>query len=185
MKVEVTVDGETRAVEVDLDRGVVRWGGKERPGKVLGDDPYRVEVEVAGERFVVEGWAKGVADPPSPLPVAGENYAVKVARKEGGAARAPKPVAGGSASPVVPPAPAPGGGTAIVPPMPGKVVELRVKAGERVTKGQVLLVLEAMKMRNEVASPVAGVVGDLKVETGANVRAREIMLTVVPDPPAV
>jgi biotin carboxyl carrier protein len=63
--------------------------------------------------------------------------------------------------------------------MPGKVLELRVKDGDRVEKGQVLLVLEAMKMRNEVASPAAGVVAGLAVAAGANVRAKDVLLRIV------
>jgi biotin carboxyl carrier protein len=66
--------------------------------------------------------------------------------------------------------------------MPGRVVEIRVKVGEEVTKGQVLLVLEAMKMRNEVLAPVPGVVATLRVEVGTNVRAGEPMVLLRPKP---
>jgi pyruvate carboxylase subunit B len=65
--------------------------------------------------------------------------------------------------------------------MPGKVIELRVKDGDRVEAGTVVLVLEAMKMRNEVTTPVAGTVRGLRVSAGANVRAREPMLYVASD----
>ncbi|MCI4320740.1 MAG: biotin/lipoyl-binding protein [Thermoplasmata archaeon] len=181
MKVEVTVDGERREVEVDLGRGVVRWNGRELPLKVVSESPLKVELEVAGERTVVEGWVTGVATPPAILVVGGENYAVQVKRHASSVSTSP-PARARAATPG-PPAPAvgPSTGSGIVPPMPGKVVELRVKNGDRVTKGQVLLVLEAMKMRNEVASPVAGTVADIRVAPGANVRAREMMLSVVPD----
>jgi len=64
--------------------------------------------------------------------------------------------------------------------MPGRVVEVKVREGEAVVKGAVLLVLEAMKMRNELTSPIDGVVRDLRVREGANVRARELMLVLVP-----
>jgi biotin carboxyl carrier protein len=64
--------------------------------------------------------------------------------------------------------------------MPGKVIELRVSEGQRIEAGTVVLVLEAMKMRNEVTSPVAGVVRGLRVRAGANARAREPMLFVEP-----
>ncbi|HXQ93997.1 MAG TPA: acetyl-CoA carboxylase biotin carboxyl carrier protein subunit, partial [Thermoplasmata archaeon] len=62
------------------------------------------------------------------------------------------------------------------------VVELRVREGESVVKGQVLLVLEAMKMRNEVVAPVAGRVASLPVQVGSNVRAREPLAVLAPTP---
>jgi biotin carboxyl carrier protein len=64
--------------------------------------------------------------------------------------------------------------------MPGRVIEVRVKDGDQVRKGDVLLVLEAMKMRNEIVSPVEGVVRGLRVAAGSNARAKEPMLYVVP-----
>ena len=78
-------------------------------------------------------------------------------------------------------APPPVGGAAILPPMPGKVIEVKVREGERVKRGQPLLILEAMKMRNEVVAPHDGVVQKLVAQPGANARAREPMLYVVPD----
>jgi biotin carboxyl carrier protein len=81
----------------------------------------------------------------------------------------PPPSAAEPQAPVV-------GGTVVLPPMPGRVVEIRVREGEKVAKGHVLLVLEAMKMRNEVLAPVAGTVTALKVQVGSNVRAREPMV---------
>jgi biotin carboxyl carrier protein len=183
MKLAVTVDGETRTVEVDLDRGVLRWDGHEVPANLVQDGFAKVELEIAGEKFLVEGWPPGNADPPAPLVVNGERFAATIVRSTVPAATpsrpAPAPVAAAAPSP----SPAPSaGGTPVLPPMPGRVVELRVHEGDRVTKGQVLLVLEAMKMRNEVASPVAGIVASVHVAAGANVRAREAMLTVRPDP---
>lgn len=181
MKVEVTLDGERREVEVDLGRGIVRWNGREIPVKVVSETPLKVELEVEGERTVVEGWVSGVATPPTTVVVGGENYAVQVERRATSVPTSPTPRAPATPIAPAPPSVAPGGGTVILPPMPGKVVELRVRNGDRVTKGQVLLVLEAMKMRNELASPVAGTVADVRVAPGANVRARETMLSVVPD----
>ncbi len=64
--------------------------------------------------------------------------------------------------------------------MPGKVIELRVAEGDRVEAGTVLLVLEAMKMRNEITSPSAGIVRGVRVAAGANARAKEPMLFVAP-----
>lgn len=182
MKVELTVDGRPWTVEVDLARGVVRWDGKDRPFKVLQQAPLKVELEVAGEKLVVEGWVAGVPTAPATAVVGGENYAV-TAQRTGAAPSAPPAVRGPALAPSPPSSSetSAGGATAVLPPMPGKVVEVRVQDGDRVTKGQILLVLEAMKMRNEVASPVAGVVGNLSVGPGSNVRAREPMMSIHPD----
>jgi biotin carboxyl carrier protein len=180
MKLEVTVDGEARTLEVDLERGVVPWKGRDMPVKVVQDGFARVELEIAGEKFVVEGWPPGNPMPPGPLAVNGERYAASVVRSAapptaGRAAAAPPPAAKPAPSPG-----SPGEGTPVLPPMPGRVVELRVRVGEEVTKGQVLLVLEAMKMRNEVVAPVAGTVATVRVEVGTNVRAGDPMVLLRP-----
>ncbi len=98
-----------------------------------------------------------------------------------------RPLAG-PAPPTTPSSPSPGpssgggAGLSVAPPMPGKVVEVRVRVGEQVAKGQVLLVLEAMKMRNEVVSPADALVAEVLVTAGANVRARETMVRLTPAP---
>ena len=63
----------------------------------------------------------------------------------------------------------------IVAPMPGKVIRLLVKAGDTVEAGQGLLVMEAMKMQNEIRSPKSGVVERLLAEEGQAVNAGEIL----------
>jgi glutaconyl-CoA decarboxylase len=72
-------------------------------------------------------------------------------------------------------------GEPILPPMPGRILEVRVKAGDRVEAGALLLVLEAMKMRNEIVAPRAGRVVSVRVTAGASVRAREPMLYLASD----
>lgn len=73
---------------------------------------------------------------------------------------------------------APGaGGEVVSAPLPGVLLEVRVKPGDRVAPGQVLCVLEAMKMENEVASPVAGRVAFVHREKGASVGAGEPLFT--------
>jgi len=66
----------------------------------------------------------------------------------------------------------------IVASMPGRVVLLRAKAGDSVRVGDVLLVLEAMKMENEIVSPINGFVKDVKVSEGSAVNIGEIMVVV-------
>ena len=67
----------------------------------------------------------------------------------------------------------------IVAPMPGKVVRLLVKAGEHVEAGQGLLVVEAMKMQNEIRSPKSGTVERVLAREGQPVNAGEVLCVVV------
>ena len=66
----------------------------------------------------------------------------------------------------------------IAAPMPGKVVRLLVKAGDAVDPGQGLIVVEAMKMQNEMKSPKAGTVVEVKTKDGATVAAGEILIVI-------
>jgi propionyl-CoA carboxylase alpha chain len=60
--------------------------------------------------------------------------------------------------------------------MPGLVVQVAVKKGDRVFKGQNLLILESMKMESGVASPVDGVVAEVRVTAGQTVEAGEVLI---------
>ncbi len=61
-------------------------------------------------------------------------------------------------------------------PMPGLVVAIPVSEGQEVKKGQVLIILESMKMQNELKSPRDGVVSNIKVKPGESVEQKQIML---------
>ncbi len=63
----------------------------------------------------------------------------------------------------------------VLAPMPGKVIRLLVKAGDRVEAGQGLLVVEAMKMQNEIRSPKSGTVERLLAKEGQPVNAGEVL----------
>ncbi len=71
-----------------------------------------------------------------------------------------------------------GGKAVLVAPMPGKVVRIMCAVGDEVTANQSLLVVEAMKMQNEVQTPKAGKVVELKVTEGQTVNAGETMVVV-------
>jgi len=62
--------------------------------------------------------------------------------------------------------------------MPGKVIRLLVRDGEAVASGQALLVLEAMKMQNEIRSPKAGVVREVAVEAGRTVNSGDLLIAI-------
>jgi biotin carboxyl carrier protein len=63
----------------------------------------------------------------------------------------------------------------IIAPMPGKVIRILVKEGDAVEMGQGLLVVEAMKMQNEIRSPKSGRVGTLQAKEGQTVNAGEVL----------
>ena len=71
---------------------------------------------------------------------------------------------------------APGGELAIKAPIPGLVVRIQVHEGEEVQAGQSLIILEAMKMENELRAPRAGVISDIKVKAGENVEQNATLM---------
>ena len=92
------------------------------------------------------------------------------------AAAAPAPVAAAPAPVAAAPAPvAAAGDTTMNAPMPGSVSKIVAKEGQTVKKGDVIIMLEAMKMQNEMASPVAGVVKSINVAVGESVKPGQIM----------
>lgn len=76
-----------------------------------------------------------------------------------------------AAAPAAPAAAAPAGGEKINAPMPGTILSVNVNVGDAVKKGQILVVLEAMKMENEIVSPVDGTVTFVGVSKGATVES--------------
>lgn len=70
------------------------------------------------------------------------------------------------------------GGGLLSSPMPGKIVKLLVKAGDAVQEGQTLLVMEAMKMQNELKSSATGTVATVHVQEGATVETGASLITV-------
>ena len=63
-------------------------------------------------------------------------------------------------------------------PMPGMVVSIPVEEGQEIEKGQVILILESMKMQNELKAPRAGTIGRIRVKPGESVEQRQILLSV-------
>lgn len=68
--------------------------------------------------------------------------------------------------------------------MPGKLMKLLVREGEKVEEGQPILILEAMKMQNEYTSPCAGTVGVIHAEEGQTLEIYAPLLTLLPEPSA-
>jgi biotin carboxyl carrier protein len=64
-------------------------------------------------------------------------------------------------------------------PMPGLVVTILVEEGQEIKKGQVILILESMKMQNELKSPRDGTIGRIRVKAGESVEQRQTLLSVM------
>ncbi len=73
-----------------------------------------------------------------------------------------------------------GSSGAVLSPMPGKIMSVKVKAGDAVAANQVVCVLEAMKMENEVQTEVAGKVKEVRVKAGETVEGGQTLLVVDP-----
>lgn len=69
------------------------------------------------------------------------------------------------------------GGTKVNAPMPGKILSVKTKVGTAVKKGDVILILEAMKMENEVVAPADGTIASVNVNEGATVEAGDVLAT--------
>lgn len=89
---------------------------------------------------------------------------------------------GAPAAPAAAPAPAapaaPAGGEKITAPMPGTILAVNVANGSAVKKGDVLMILEAMKMENEIMAPCDGTVTSVAVTKGASVESGTLLCTI-------
>ncbi len=123
----------------------------------LNQKVYEIEVE-QGEAILVDV-ADAVPVAPTPVPAAAA---------AGNVPAAPAPA---------PAAPTVGAGEVIPSPLPGNILAVKVAAGEAVTKGQLLVVIEAMKMENEVLSPRDGTVAQVIASKGSVVETGAPLLT--------
>ncbi len=105
--------------------------------------------------------------------VNGTNYEIEIELMSETEAKA-APVAQAAA-----PAPvASGEGEAIASPMPGTILDVKVAVGDSVKKGQVLMILEAMKMENEIMAGTDGVITSIGVTKGASVQTGDALCTI-------
>ncbi len=116
------------------------------------------------------------------ITVNGNVYEVTV--EEGtstGAAPAPKAAAPApKAAPAAPKAAAPAGAqgsVSVTAPMPGKILGIKASVGQAVKKGEAIIVLEAMKMENEIVAPSDGTIASINVAAGDSVEAGATLAT--------
>ncbi len=94
---------------------------------------------------------------------------------------APAPVAAPAAAPAAAPKAAPaasGSGETVSCPMPGTILDVRVAAGQAVKSGDILFILEAMKMENEIFAPCDGTVSSVAVTKGAAVNPGDVLCVI-------
>ena len=133
--------------------------GEEPEAKVRRD----VDVEVNGKRFSVAMWVPESAMAAAPAGGSSPQAKARPRRASG---------SGGGAA----------GTGAIAAPMQGTIVKVDVAVGDTVAAGQVVCVLEAMKMENNVAADIAGTVAEVKVEAGQPVGSGDIIVVITPAP---
>lgn len=116
------------------------------------------------------------------ITVNGNVYEVTVEEgaSTGAVAAAPKTVAAPKAVAAAPKAAAPSGAAGAVKvnaPMPGKILKVNASAGQAVKKGEAIIVLEAMKMENEIVAPQDGTIAGVNVTVGQSVEAGDVLAT--------
>lgn len=87
------------------------------------------------------------------------------------------PAVAAAPAPASAPAAAPAGGETVNAPMPGNVLDIKVANGASVKKGDVLIILEAMKMENEIVAPQDGTVASVNTSVGEQVEAGAVLVT--------
>lgn len=163
---KLTIEGESFDIEVRPDAVVVN--GVPFTVAVEGEG-VGTTVTVAGRRLKMHRW--GPVGEEVEVNVEGRIYRVRAE----GLLRPARGTARGAGTQRQRRAAAPGAVTAL---MPGRVLAVRVAQGQQVKTGDVLLILEAMKMENEIRSPVDGVVKELPVAEGTSVAAGDVLVVV-------
>ena len=152
MKYEITVDGDDFSVEV-----------AEQPGGGAGRS---FKVDVDGKQFEIS--VKAGEKPAAPRP----SFSVSAAKQE---SSAPAPATKKEQPAQEEPA---ADGVSVEAPMAGKIVAVNVKPGDEVKEGDVVAVLEAMKMENSIASTTGGKVSSVAVSVGDVMQKGDVLCTI-------
>lgn len=132
-------------------------------------------VQVNGVQYDVEIEEIGGACAPAAMPAAQSASAPAPAGQSAPAAPAPSAPAPAAPAQSAPAAAQSVGGEAIKAPLPGTVLDIKVAPGQNVTKGDVLFVLEAMKMENEILAAHDGVIASVNVQKSSSVNSGDVL----------
>lgn len=146
----------------------------------------KFKISVDGTQYLVEMEEVG-----APTPTPADAVAAPVAAPAPASSPAPAPIAAPAPAPAPSPAPAPApepapaaaaapapaGAFTQTAPMPGTILDIHVQVGDVVTANQPVMVLEAMKMENEVVAEQAGTIASINVEKGAMVNPGDALFT--------
>lgn len=110
--------------------------------------------------------------------VNGNNYIVEIEELDGGAEVTAPVTTAPKTTKAAPKTAAPAGATAVKAPFPGTVVKVNVTAGQAVKKGDVVAIIEAMKMENEISAPVDGTIASVNVQKGASVATDDLIVSI-------
>ena len=160
MAVEVLVAGHQQQATIERDRDgtwrVAPRGGDAVAVRVLDRAPGRLCLQADGHRFDALVHVDG---PSVQVVLPGANVTLRREPRFPHARTAEEP-------------------GAALSPMPGSVIEVLVEEGQQVTRGDVLVVVEAMKMEHRIAADVDGVVSAVRVEAGTQVEADDVLVVV-------
>ena len=138
----------------------------------------KVELEIGGKTYQVE--IKSLSADKAQVEVDGKQFHVNIrVPQDSPRASAPKPAARKTPAPAKPAAPRPAAVSAksLLSLMPGVVIKILVEEGQQVAAGDVLLVLEAMKMENEIRSDRSGTIDSIEVSEGQQVQTGDPMVS--------
>ena len=136
---------------------------------------YEVEVEEMGGTPV----AAPAPAPAAPAPAPAAPAPAPAAPAPAPAAPAPAPAAPASTPAPAVGGPIPDGAITVKAPMPGKISALKAEAGKAVKRGDIILVLEAMKMQNDITATADGTLHEIRVNPGDNVKTGDVLAVIV------
>ena len=139
----------------------------------LNGKKYEIEIERVEEYKPLD---RGVTVN-APAPILAKAAAPAPAPAAPAPAPAPAPTPAPAPAPAAAPAPVAAGGQSVDAPMPGKILDIKVKAGDAVSFGQCVVVMEAMKMETEIVAPAAGTVASVNVSVGDAVDTGAVLVT--------
>lgn len=158
--------GQTHRLEVqqERDRLCVRLDGRDFPADVLQVAPHHYSMLIQGRHYEIDVLEMEEA---SVVLVNGQPFRVDIQ---------PEQMRYGRTQPRK--TESQGGNKSVSAPMPGKVVKLLVKLGDVVREGDGIVVVEAMKMENELKAPVAGTVAEIRAGEGKAVNGGDVLVVI-------